>query len=79
MTIVGLIEAISTLGILLAPIVVQASIDHSINPIISVNILRILIGTLPLLIHTEQRIQLSQEESSTSDDPKRPKVLDTPQ
>lgn len=70
MTIVGLIEAISTIGILVAPMVVQSSIDHNINPIISVNILRILIGTLPLFIHTEQRIQLNQDESSTGEDPK---------
>lgn len=76
MTIVGLIEGISTIGILIAPIVVQASIDRNINPIISVNILRILIGTLPLFIHTEQRIQLNQEESSADENPKGQNVFD---
>ncbi len=60
MTIVGITEFIITIGLVLAPTVVQASIDSNINPIVSVTILRIVIGTLPLFLHTEQRIHLKQ-------------------
>ena len=75
MTIIGLIESICTIGLVAAPTAVQSSIDHGINPIVSINIIRIIIGTLPLFLYVEQRIHLRPDDSSSNEDPKDKKIL----
>lgn len=58
-TIIGIIEFVINFGAILGPIVVQMSVDHNILPIVSINVIRLIIGTLPVFALTENRIFLS--------------------
>jgi hypothetical protein len=46
-------------GVVAAPSIVQLSVDHQIDPILSVNALRFVFGLLPVLLLVEQKIHLS--------------------
>ncbi len=58
MACISIIEAISNIGTVFGPILVQQSVNHHVNPIFAINLLRITIGTLPLLFLSEKRINL---------------------
>lgn len=57
-----MIEFIAGFGKTLGPKFVQISSNHSINPIFSVNILRLTLGTLPVFLLSEKKIDLAQLE-----------------
>lgn len=46
---IGLVEVIANFGHVLAPLLTELSIAHDINPIVSTNILRLTLGTIPVL------------------------------
>ena len=67
-TIVGVIEFLAGFGKTLGPKVVQISSNNGINPIFSVNLMRLTFGTLPVLLLSEKKINLA---SLNDDDPKK--------
>jgi hypothetical protein len=62
LTAISAVEFLANFGNVLGPIFIQLSVDHSINPIFSVNLLRLTLGTLPLLCFVEQKIDLNSDK-----------------
>jgi hypothetical protein len=56
------VEFLCNFGNVLGPIFIQMSVDHSINPLFSVNLLRLTLGTLPLLCFVEQKLELNSDK-----------------
>jgi hypothetical protein len=49
LTAMGAVEFFGNIGNVVGPILIQMSVDNRINPIFSVNLLRLTLGTIPLL------------------------------
>jgi hypothetical protein len=47
----------------MAPTIVQASIDHYVNPILVINVLRLIFGILPVFLLFEGKIRLDEDEA----------------
>jgi len=60
-TIMGIIEFMNNFGSVLGPTVVQKSNDSGINPVFAVNLIRLTLGTLPLFLLNESKIELDSQ------------------
>ena len=58
----GIIEIIANFGAILGPIFVQLSNDNHFNPIFSINLLRLTIGTIPLFFLNEEKAKITKVE-----------------
>jgi hypothetical protein len=54
------VEFVANFGNIFGPMFIQMSVDKSINPIFSVNLLRLTLGTLPLLFFVERKLELNR-------------------
>lgn len=62
LTVIGIIEVIANFGAILGPALVQMSNEHHLNPIFSINILRLTIGTIPLFFLNEDKAKITKVE-----------------
>jgi hypothetical protein len=60
MSIISIIELIVNIGPTVSPTLVQLSVDHGLNAIVSIAMIRLLFGTLPLFFLNEERAILTQ-------------------
>jgi hypothetical protein len=58
----GAVEFLGSIGNVIGPSFTQMSVDHNINPIFSVNLLRLTLGTLPLLFFVERKLELNSDK-----------------
>jgi hypothetical protein len=47
-SIIGIVEFFINFGPILGPLLVEISVDHGWSPIVSLNIVRLIFGTLPV-------------------------------
>ena len=60
MTIMAAMELLVNVGTLSSPTIVQMAIDHKMNPIVFMNVLRIIFGTLPVFLLNQAKIRLDE-------------------
>lgn len=58
----GIVESIANFGHILGPFFVQLSNDRHLNPIFSINILRLTIGTIPIFFLNEEKATITKVE-----------------
>ena len=64
LTVIGIIEAIANIGHIFGPFFVQVSNDNHLNPIFSLNLLRLTIGTIPLFFLNEEKAKITKVEEN---------------
>lgn len=57
-TVVGVIEFIANFGKLFAPALAQKSLEHQLSPIFTINIIHLVLGTLPVFMINEQKVEV---------------------
>jgi hypothetical protein len=55
-TLFGAAEFINCTGVIAGPLLVEYSIDHHINPILLVGVLKVFLGLLPMFLIKETRL-----------------------
>lgn len=67
MTIMASIELLVNVGTMISPKMVQMALDNKMNPIVFMDVLRIIFGTLPVFLLNETKITLDgQGEGETA-------------
>ena len=60
MTIMATIELLVNVGTMISPKAVQMALDNKMNPIVFMDVLRIVFGTLPVFLLNETKITLDE-------------------
>ena len=61
MTIMASIELLVNVGTMISPKMVQMALDNKMNPIVFMDVLRIIFGTLPVFLLNETKITLDEQ------------------
>jgi hypothetical protein len=64
LTAMGTVEFLANIGNVIGPIFVRMSFDYGVNPIFSVTLFRLTLGTLPILFLVEQKSSLKAPKES---------------
>ena len=64
---VSVIECITNSGRVISPEIIQVSTVHHMNPIFATNLLRVTVGTLPILLINEDKIRIEKSENKDSE------------